>query len=96
MDINPIALRMAKTLWSFGHSVCHRVKHAETHHSTPAESDTLFTNSLILKGPETKIVEFANSVAPNIVGNPRVYHSVTYIFSIVVLTTLGYRGWDPD
>ena len=23
---NPIALRMAKTLWSFGHSECNRVK----------------------------------------------------------------------
>ena len=23
---NPIALRMAKTLWSFGHSECYRVK----------------------------------------------------------------------
>ena len=25
-DINPIALRKAKTLWSFGHSECNRVK----------------------------------------------------------------------
>ena len=24
--VNPIALRMAKTLWSFGHSECNRVK----------------------------------------------------------------------
>ena len=24
--LNPIALRMAKTLWSFGRSVCNRVK----------------------------------------------------------------------
>ena len=24
--LNPIALRMAKTLWSFGHSECNRVK----------------------------------------------------------------------
>ena len=27
--VNPIALRMAKTLWSFGHSECNRVKHYE-------------------------------------------------------------------
>ena len=26
MIINPIALKMAKTLWSFGHSECNRVK----------------------------------------------------------------------
>ena len=26
ININPIALRMAKTLWSFGHSDCNRVK----------------------------------------------------------------------
>ena len=26
LPFNPIALRMAKTLWSFGHSVCNRVK----------------------------------------------------------------------
>ena len=25
--VNPVALRMAKTLWSFGHSECSRVKH---------------------------------------------------------------------
>ena len=24
--VNPIAFRMAKTLWSFGHSECNRVK----------------------------------------------------------------------
>ena len=26
IGFNPIALRMAKTLWSFGHSECKRVK----------------------------------------------------------------------
>ena len=26
MNSNPIALRMAKTLWSFGHSECNRVR----------------------------------------------------------------------
>ena len=26
VTFNPIALRMAKTLWSFGHSECNRVK----------------------------------------------------------------------
>ena len=26
LRVNPIALRMAKTLWSFGHSECNRVK----------------------------------------------------------------------
>ena len=26
---NPIALRMAKTVWSFGHSECNRVKSSE-------------------------------------------------------------------
>ena len=26
LRLNPIALRMAKTLWSFGHSQCNRVK----------------------------------------------------------------------
>ena len=29
VDNNPIRLRMAKTLWSFGHSVCNTVKHAD-------------------------------------------------------------------
>ena len=28
--VNPIALRMAKTLWSFGHSECNRVKELQT------------------------------------------------------------------
>ena len=26
-SLNPIALRMAKTLWSFGHSECNRVNY---------------------------------------------------------------------
>ena len=26
LDLNPIALKMAKTLWSLGHSECKRVK----------------------------------------------------------------------
>ena len=31
--INPIALRTAKTLWSFDHSECNRVKACDTSHS---------------------------------------------------------------
>ena len=27
LDVNPVALRAAKTLWSFGRSDCNRVKH---------------------------------------------------------------------
>ena len=30
LAVNPIALRMAKTLWSFGHSECNRVNSQES------------------------------------------------------------------
>ena len=30
VSCNTIALRMAKTLWSFGHSECNKVKHCHT------------------------------------------------------------------
>ena len=30
MHFNPVALRMAKTLWSFGHSECNRVKESNS------------------------------------------------------------------
>ena len=44
--LNAIALRMAKTLWSFGHSECNRVKAsfdipAQAHSTTPCYLSTL-------------------------------------------------------
>ena len=30
LELNPIALRMAKTLWSFGRTECKRVKYQST------------------------------------------------------------------
>ena len=33
IHLNPIALRMAKTLWSFGHSECNRFNIPHTNHS---------------------------------------------------------------
>ena len=40
--INPITLRMAKTLWSFGHSECNRVKYSSFLEPRPLCSESVW------------------------------------------------------
>ena len=99
MHLNSIALRMAKTLWSFGHSECSRVKNVE--------------QIAFLK--LTKMYVFCSCIKMSVVGNLFTVWSFFFCFILpydispqdlgsgcdLVVYALGYQfkpavaGWSP-
>ena len=72
MVINPFALRMAKFLWSFGHSECNRVR-----------KDILFHNENICFGP-LKVIRAASLVGVTLRHNytPGIYAAGYIVFAL--------------
>ena len=67
--INPIALRTAKTLWSFGHSECHRINILDTaygdlnYHCDSPENNTIWIYNAVIRLIDADGI--ANSVDPD-------------------------------